>query len=265
MARSQRTAHAIAVAMQKGGVGKTTATVNLAAELTALGRRVLIIDADQQAHSTDGLGHEVDDDDGTFFEVMSPDRSERVHLTEAIRPTKHGIDIVAGVLASRKLDVDMGPGGQMRLAHQLDEVTGYDDVLIDCPPALGAITEAALTAADDVLAVLTPGHNEVRALIRLGDAVLDVQESLNPRVDIRAVLLSDYRGDTRLAQNVRDGLIRDWGDWADGGAYLGEIPHTVRVPEAASHGVPIGTHAPTSSAAIAYRDAAGRLDQRVHA
>jgi chromosome partitioning protein len=265
MAKSQRIAHVIAVAMQKGGVGKTTTTVNLSAELAKLGRRVLVIDADQQGHSTSGLGVELGDDDATFYEVLTPERADRVPLVEAIQSTEYGVDIVPGVLASRKLEIDMGPGGQMRLARQIDELTGYDLVLIDCPPALGAITEAALTAADDVMAILKPGRNEVEALIRLGDAVLDVQEGLNPAVDIRFVLVTDYDGGTRLAQDVRSGLIRDWGDWDGGGAYLGEIPHTVRVPEAAARCVPIAVHAPTSSAAFAYKDAAKRLDERVNA
>ncbi|MEV0712752.1 ParA family protein [Nocardia aurea] len=256
----------IAIALQKGGVGKTTTTINLAAELARLELRVLVIDVDQQAHSTSGLGITVDPDDATVFEVLTDERSERVPLAEAIKKSEFGVDVVPAALALRKLEKGgLGPGGQMRLAKQLDELTGYDVVLIDCPPALGALTEAAMAAADDVLAVLEAGPDEVDALVRLGSAVADVQDSLNEDLEIRYVLLADYEGNTKTAQNVREGLIRDWGNWNDGGAYLGEIPHTVRVREAKDKQVPVAVHAPTCSAAVAYRDAAVRLAERIRA
>lgn len=259
-------ARVIAIVLQKGGVGKTTTTINLAAEMAQLGMKVLVIDVDQQAHSTSGLGIQVDENDATVFEVLHTERSMRVPLTSAIKSSAFGVDVVAGHLALKQLETGgLGPGGQMRLAKQLDELTGYDVVLIDCPPALGALTEAAMAAADDVLAVLEAGPDEVDALVRLGRAVMDVQDGLNADLEIRFVLLADYEGNTKTAQNVRDGLIRDWGEWTAGGAYLGEIPHTVRVREAKDKRVPIAIHAPTSSAAVAYKDAAARLAERIRA
>ncbi|MGY2025972.1 ParA family protein [Nocardia gipuzkoensis] len=256
----------IAVAMQKGGVGKTTSTINLGYHLAEEGLAVLVIDADQQAHSTSGLGVELGDDDASLYEVLHRERQMRVPLREAIHSTAFGLDLVPADLALKELETGgLGPGGQMRLARQLDEATGYDVVLIDCPPALGSMTEAALAAADDVLAVLEAGPDEVRALIRLGEAVMDVQDGLNPDLEIRFVLLANYEGGTRVAQAVRDGLVRDWGAWDAGGAYLGEIPHTIRVREAKDRAVPVAVHAPTSSAAVAYTDAAKRLAERVRA
>ncbi|MFD4444398.1 ParA family protein [Nocardia sp. NPDC058519] len=256
----------IAIALQKGGVGKTTTTINLAAELARLDMRVLVIDIDQQAHSTSGLGITVGPDDPTAFEVLTDERNQRVPLLEAIQKTEFGVDIVPAALALRQLEKGgLGPGGQLRLAKQLDDLTGYDVIFIDCPPALGALTEAAMAAADDVLAVLEAGPDEVDALVRLGSAVADVQEGLNEALEIRYVLLADYEGNTKTAQNVRAGLLQDWGAWSAGGAYLGEIPHTVRVREAKDKRVPIAVHAPTCSAAVAYRDAAVLLAERIRA
>ncbi|MFI7531489.1 ParA family protein [Nocardia salmonicida] len=256
----------IAIALQKGGVGKTTTTINLAAELARLDMRVLVIDIDQQAHSTSGLGIDVGPDDPTAFEVLTDERQQRVPLLEAIQKSEFGVDVVPAALALRQLEKGgLGPGGQLRLAKQLDELTGYDVIFIDCPPALGALTEAAMAAADDVLAVLEAGPDEVDALVRLGSAVADVQEGLNEALEIRYVLLADYEGNTKAAQNVRAGLLQDWGAWSAGGAYLGEIPHTVRVREAKDKRVPIAVHAPYCSAAVAYRDAAVLLAERIRA
>ncbi|MBV7708214.1 ParA family protein [Nocardia nova] len=265
---ADRKARVIAVAMQKGGVGKTTTTINLATALAeAGGLSVLVIDLDQQADSTDGLGVVVTDEDATAYEVLHPERGDRVALVEAIKPSPFDrLHIVPGHRAIRKHEASgLGPGGQLRLARQLDALTGYDVVLIDCPPNLGAITEAALQAADDVLAVLEAGPDEVKALVTLGETVLDVEEGSNSGLDIRYVLLTDYEGNTKTAQNVRAGLLRDWGEWSTGGAYLGEIPHTVRVREAKDRKVPISVHAPVCSAAVAYKDAGKRLAERIRA
>lgn len=257
---------AIAIALQKGGVGKTTTTINLGAQLAALGRTVLLIDMDQQAHTTKGLGVTLGADDATMYEVLHPDREMRVPLAEIIRSTAFGVDVAPAHLAMRKHERSgLGSGGQLRLARQLDELEGYDYVLLDCPPALGELTAAALAAADDVLAVLKAGSDEVDGLIELGNSVGDAQETFNADLDIRYVLLTDFDGQPVASRNVRDLLRRDWGEWDNGGAYLGEIPHTIRVVEAKGLKVPVHVHAPTSSAAVAYKDAARRLDERINA
>lgn len=253
----------VAVALQKGGVGKTTTTINLGANLVAIGFRVLVIDIDQQAHSTKGLGIELDDDDASMYEVLHPDRAMRVPLAKVIRPSEFGIDVAPGHLALKELErTGLGSGGQLRLARQLDDIKGYDFVLMDCPPALGELTTAALAAADYVLAVLKAGPDEVDGLMELGNAILDVQETLNPDVEIRYVLLTDFDGNPKASKDVRAQLRADWGEWDAGGAYLGEIPHTVRVVEAKGKRVPVHVHAPTSTAAVAYREVAQRIAAR---
>lgn len=252
----------VAIALQKGGVGKTTTTINLAANLAAMGLRVLVIDMDQQAHSTKGLGIELGDDDASMYE-LHPDRTMRVPLAKVIQPSQFGIDVAPGHLALKELErTGLGSGGQLRLARQLDDTEGYDFVLMDCPPALGELTTAALAAADYVLAVLKAGPDEVDGLVELGNAVLDIQETLNPDVEIRYVLLADFDGNPKASKDVRAQLRADWGEWDAGGAYLGEIPHTVRVVEAKGKRVPVHVHAPTSTAAVAYREVAERIVAR---
>ncbi|MGC7354108.1 AAA family ATPase, partial [Mycobacteroides abscessus subsp. abscessus] len=109
----------------------------------------------------------------------------RVPLAKVIVPTQFGIDVAPGHLALKELErTGLGSGGQLRLARQLDDIEGYDFVLLDCPPALGELTTAALAAADYVLAVLKAGPDEVDGLVELGNSILDVQETLNPDVEI---------------------------------------------------------------------------------
>jgi len=255
----------IAIALQKGGTGKTTTTINLAAALGAQDLRVLVIDLDQQADSTDGLGVTVGADDATMWEVLHLDRAERVPLAQIIKPTPvPGVDVAPGHLALREMErTGMGSGGQLRLARQLDELTGYDFVLIDCPPSLGEITTAALAAADDVLTPIGPGPDEIKGLTKLGETILDVQDELNPDVEIRYLIIAGYDGRTQVSRDIRTALRRDWGSWDDGGAYLGEIRHTVKVPEAKKARTPIADWAPSSTAAEDYLTIATRIAERV--
>ncbi|MFC9898548.1 ParA family protein [Nocardia sp. NPDC127579] len=255
----------LAVALQKGGVGKTTTTVNLAASIAEFGLKVLVIDLDQQADSTECLGVELGDDDATMWEVLHLDRAERVPLTSIIKASAvPGVDVAPGALALKEMErTGLGPGGQMRLARQLDEITTYDFVLIDCPPALGELTTAALAAADDVLTPISPGPNEIKGLKRLGATVLDVQDELNPDIEIRYLLIAGYDGRTQVSKDIRAMLRRDWGDWEDGGGYVGEVRHTVRVAEATARSMPLAVHAPTSTATEDYRAIAKRIIERV--
>lgn len=250
-----------AIAMQKGGVGKTTTAINLAYEFGLAGSTVLLIDLDQQAHATGGLGIEISGDDASMYEVLHPNRSERVPLRDVIKQSNFGVDVAPAAYALRSLErTGLGPGGQMRLAREMESLDGYDVVLIDCPPALGDLTVSALAAADDVIATVSPGPDELDALRVLGTTVLDVQESLNPRLDIRHVLTTNFDGRPQLAKDVRRSLSTDWPE-----EYLGEISATVRVGEAKAFRVPVAVHAPDCTATDDYRRAVGKLAERISA
>jgi chromosome partitioning protein len=255
----------IAIALQKGGVGKTTTSINLGAALAELGHRVLVIDMDPQANSTYGLGVRLGDDDASMYEVLHVDRAQRVPLTDVIQKTEFaGIAVAPADLAMKELErTGLGSGGQLRLARQLDSLDGYDFVLIDCPPALGELTTAALAAADDVLTPVGPGPDEIKGMADLGKTILDVQDELNPDIEIRYVLVAGFDGRNQVSKDVRNRLREDWGDWSDGGAFVGVISHTVKVPEAKAKCVPIFQHAPTCTAAEDYRAIAARLEERV--
>lgn len=254
----------LAIAMQKGGVAKTTTTVNVATALAQQGYRVLVIDMDQQAHCTMCLRVVLGPDDASLYEVLHPDRALRVPLRSVIKRSEFGVDVVPAHMALRELErTGLGSGGQLRLARELDSVIDdYDFVLIDCPPALGELTTAALAGADDVMAVLKPGGFEVSSMRELANTILDVQETLNADIEIRYVLLADFDGRPQAGKDVRNQLRADWGEWDGGGAYLGEVPHTVRVVEAANKRMPIHVHAPTCTAAVAYQEVAERVAKR---
>ncbi|MCS3779406.1 ParA family protein [Tsukamurella ocularis] len=250
----------LAVAMQKGGVAKTTTTINLAYELTLLGKRVLVIDLDQQANATSGLGITLGADDGTMFEVLTDERSDRVPLPEVIQKSEHGMDVAPAHLALRKLErTGLGAGGQGRLAREIQQVASdYDVVLIDCPPSLGELTTAAFTAATTILAVVQAGPDELESLATMENTVLDVQEGLNPNVSIDHVLLTRFNGQTIVSQQVQETLKRDWPT-----EYLGEIRTSVKVTEAKSRQLPLKIHAPLGTATTDYALAASTLAGRI--
>ena len=218
--------------MQKGGVGKTTTAINLSYEFHQAGLRTLLIDLDPQANATDGFGIVLADDDGTLFEALTSVRDERMPLTDVIKPSEFGIDVAPADDSMYKLDESgLGPGGENRLRVSLEAVADeYDVVVIDCRPSLGPLTISALAAADDVIAVVSPGGpDELKGLTKLAETVYEAQDLLNPNVDIRHVILADYLGGSALAKGIRRNLERDWSE-----EYVGEISHTVRVGEALS-------------------------------
>lgn len=250
----------IAVANQKGGVGKTTTTVNVAVCLAQLGLDALVVDLDAQGNATTGLGVDPDGARAGTFEVLQEEPSARVPIMEAITETDYGMGVVSGHKALRAIEKNgAGPGTEMRLQQALTRLDGTRVVLIDCPPSLGRLTTAALVAADAVLTPVGPGLDELRGVADLQESIELVRANgLNDHVELGGVLMTDFAGGDRVNKQTRAQLREEFG-----GRYLGEITRTVRVREAKARGVPVVVYQPSCTAAQDYTEMSKQLAQRI--
>ena len=250
----------LAIAMQKGGVGKTTTAINLAVCLADLGLRVALLDLDPQANATDGLSVEIGREDASMFEVLDDDADAPAPLSNALIESKWGVWVGASHRALRRVErYGLGLGGYQRFARQVRELP-FDFVIIDCPPNLGELTIAALTAAHSVLATVKPGPDEIKGLIQLQASVKETQESLNPEVSIDFLVATQFDSRTILAKDVRRNLENDWPD-----EYLGEVALSVRVPEAKNANEPLVSYLPELTASTDYRRIAQSIHERMAA
>ena len=242
----------IALANQKGGVGKTTTAINLGAALAHKGATVLIFDFDPQANSSAGLG--IRTEGQTTYDVVIGG----VHAKEvAVETGVPGLMLAPATPALAGADVELVPmmAREFRLKRALDAVRGsYDYVLIDCPPSLGLLTVNALTAADEVI---VPVQCEYLALEGLGQltATLElVRRNLNSSLKLRGLLLTMFDARTNLSQQVADEVRKHFTN-----TFKTVIPRSVRLSEAPSHGLPISQYDPTSRASRAYDELADEV------
>jgi chromosome partitioning protein len=243
---------------QKGGVGKTTTVINLAAYLALSGVRTLVIDLDPQGNATSGLGVDRRTVDRSSYEALV----DRVPIGELIVGTSvHGLDLVpsAPALSGAEIELVGVSARERRLAASLAELDGrYDRILIDCPPSLGLLTLNALTAADGVLIPIQTEYYALEGLSLLVNTIRRVREGLNPRLEIDGVLLTMYDARTNLSAQVASEVRRHM----DGTVYRTVVPRSVRLSEAPSHGLPIALYDPASRGADAYRKLAGEVSAR---
>ena len=241
----------IAIANQKGGVGKTTTSINLSACLAEKGKKVLLIDMDSQGNTTSGFGFEKNELDKTVYEVLR----EEVSIEEAIIPVEECFENLFLIPANRNLagaEIELVTRENMQyiLKKQLEPIKdNYDFIIIDCPPALGMLTVNAMTASDSVLVPIQCEFYALDGLSQLIYTIELIQDSLNPDLYIEGVVFTMYDARTNLSlqvvENVNDNLKQT--------IYKTIIPRNVRLAEAPSYGLPINLYDKRSSGAEAYR------------
>jgi chromosome partitioning protein len=251
--------HIIALANQKGGVGKTTTSVNLAGELAQRGLRVLLVDCDPQGNATTSLGIVKRNLTVTAYDVIMG----LAKPTDALRPTgRPGYDVIPASedLAGAMIELTTVERREWRLAEALAQIDGlYDWILLDCPPSLGLLTLNALCAAEGVLIPLQCEYLALEGLAQLKGTVDRVREHLNRQLKIIGVVMTMYDGRTNLAQQVVEEVRR----------YFPQricntlIPRSIRLSEAPSYGQLIAEYDPQSRAAQSYANLADEILRRV--
>ncbi|MDT8437876.1 MAG: ParA family protein [Wenzhouxiangellaceae bacterium] len=254
-----RTARTLAIANQKGGVGKTTTALNLAVGLTQMERRVLLIDIDPQGNCSTGLGVEIAAGQPTTAELLTGETS----VAEArVRPASAALDIVPanGDLTAAEVALMDRSERAHALKEALEPVLGYyDDIVIDCPPALNVLTLNALTAADRVLIPMQCEYYALEGLTALMNTIEQIQASVNPELEIEGLVRTMYDVRNNLSSAVSTQLLDHFGDKV----YNTIVPRNVRVAESPSYGESVLSYDPESRGALAYRGLAGEYLRRM--
>ncbi len=258
---SERRARILAVTNQKGGVGKTTTALNLAAGLAELKRRVLLVDIDPQGNATTGSGVELGEDQPTLCEVLMgdttiPDATIHVESMGFELVPANG-DLTAAEVALMDLDDRSGV-----LKQALEDVRGrYHHIIIDCPPALNVLTLNALTAADRVLIPMQCEYYALEGLTALLNTIEQIQDSVNPALEIEGLVRTMYD----IRNNLSGAVSRQLGEHFGDKLYSTVVPRNVRVAEAPSYGQSVIHYDRESRGAVAYLGLAGEYLRRLGA
>lgn len=254
----------ISLANQKGGVGKTTTSINLSASLAVLGKRVLLIDLDPQGNTTTGVGINKGEIENSIYDVLI----DHCKIEEAIVKTKYknlyvlpatinlaGLDIE--LIEKSQLDSNFQKGEQLK-KHLIDIKDSFDYILLDCPPSLGLITTNALTAANSIIIPVQCEYLALEGITQLIKTIRLAQKSINPTLDIEGVLLTMYDSRTNASFEV----VQEIRKFFKEKVYNTLIPRLVRLTEAPSHGKPIIAYDPKSRGSEAYLSLAKEVIKR---
>lgn len=253
----------VAVANQKGGVGKTTTAVNLSASLAMSGSRVLLIDLDPQGNATTGCGLDKHGIETSIYEWLI----DGVQLQDIVHRCNGGFEILPSNLDLTAAEVALmrQEGREYVMRRRLEERlrpddngADYDYIMIDCPPSLSILTVNALVAADGVLIPMQCEYYALEGLTALLETVRGVQERANPGLEIEGILRTMYDPRNSLTRDVSRQLLQYFGDQV----FRTVIPRNVRLAEAPSHGLPAILYDRTSRGAVAYMALAGELRQK---
>ena len=251
--------HVIAVANQKGGVGKTTSSVSIGAQLSLFGFKILLIDLDPQASASSGLGVAQLPEGKDLYDMFFG----RVPLSDVVQKSVvEGLDVVPASRDLIGLETELGKaaGRELILRSQINLLhKSYDAVIIDCPPSSGLLTLNALGAAEWILVPLQAEYYALEGISQLMNTVSFVTQTFNPPLSVLGVFLTMFDGRTNLSLDVE----REAKSFFSDKMFETRIPRNVRISEAPSHGLPIGMYDPISAGAKAYRELSAEIMMRL--
>lgn len=242
----------IAVANQKGGVGKTTTSINLSAALAEENKKILVIDADPQGNTTSGFGLDKNEIDRTIYHLMIGECSVTECIRHDIVEDLPRIDIIPSNINLSAAEIELIDIDKKEyiLKNEIDKVKdNYDFIIIDCPPSLSMLTVNAMTTADKVLVPIQCEYYALEGLSQLVHTVNLVKERLNPRLEMEGVVFTMFDARTNLSLQV----VENVKDHIDENVFKTIIPRNIRLAEAPSYGLPINLYEPKSAGAEAYK------------